>query len=658
MNKKIHGSGLISSSTVSRRRFVTGMAAGSALLSLGMGIMSTGTANASVLPRTGPSTLRGKQFDLTIGYQDVNFTGAPSVATTVNGSLPAPVLRWREGDRVTLRVKNNLSVDTSIHWHGMILPTGMDGVPGLSFAGIKPGSSFEYQFDVKQSGTYWYHSHSGFQEPTGVYGAIVIDPKLPDPVSYDRDHVVVLSDWSDDSPHDIYARLKKLSHYYNFRERTAADLWRDIKEKGIAQTWDERAMWNQMRMSETDISDVTGYTYTYLMNGVTPDDGWVGLFKRGEKIRLRFINASSMSIFDVRIPGLKMTVVAADGQNVQPVSVDEFRIGVAETYDVIVEPSADSAYTLFAQTIDRTGYACGSLTPDASVRAAIPAMDKAPVLSHRDMGMAMDMDHSQHAMGAVAASKKMDHSQHEMPASKKMDHSQHDMSSMQGSDKMDHSQHDMGAMQGMDHSQQPMSGMKTMAEHSSDSGGQALGKAGFGSSAEISHHASEAGPQVDMQAGSPQSGLYDPGIGLRNHQQLYGRRVLNYGDLKNLYRSHDSREPTREIELHLTGNMSRYMWSVNGIKFADAEPLQLKYGERVRFTLVNDTMMTHPMHLHGMWSELETGDADYIPRKHTVIVQPGSKISYLVSADALGRWAYHCHLVYHMPGMFREVRVS
>ncbi len=604
----------LNNASLSRRHFVTGVAVGGALAGLGV---FPGRSYGSAATNSEPQTLRGQQFDLSIGYQPVNFTGRERAATAVNGSVPAPVLRWREGERVTLRVTNNLAHDSSIHWHGIILPTEMDGVPGLSFDGIKPGETFEYQFDVNQSGTYWYHSHSGFQEQTGVYGAIVIDPKEPDPVSYDRDHVVVLSDWSDEAPEDIYAKLKKMSDYYNFRERTAGDLWRDIKQKGIAQTWNDRAMWNQMRMSDRDLSDVTGYTYTFLMNGVTPDDGWQGLFARGDRVRLRFINAAAMTIFDVRIPGLKMTVVASDGQNIEPVTVDEFRIGVAETYDVIVEPSDDSAYTIFAQSIDRTGYTRGTLTPDASLTAAVPAMDPAPLLGHRDMGMGMD-------------------------------HSMHGMSGMEG---MDHSK--MSDMSGMDHSN--MSGM----DHSQHGGNtKKMDKAGFGSSRPITHVKSEFGPQVDMRADNPQNGLSDPGIGLRDHQRLYSRRVLTYADICNLYPTIDPREPGREIELHLTGNMSRYMWSINGIKFADAEPLQLAFGERVRITLINDTMMTHPIHLHGMWSELETGYPEYIPRKHVVIVQPGSKISYLVTADAIGRWAYHCHLLYHMPGMFREVRVS
>jgi len=624
MKNKHPNLNLMNPPAISRRRFVTGVAASGALLGLGLG--ST-VSFASTQDRMGPDTLRGRVFDLSIDYQTVNFTGNKSIATTVNGLVPGPVLRWREGESVTLRVTNNLAEDSSIHWHGLILPSNMDGVPGLSFAGIKPGETFEYQFNVNQSGTYWYHSHSGYQEPTGMYGALVIDPKEPDPVSYDRDYVVMLSDWSDEKPEDIYAKLKKRSDYYNFRERTAGDLWSDIKGKGLAQTWSDRSMWNRSRMSERDISDVTGYTYTYLMNGVTPNDGWVGLFKRGEKVRLRFINGSSMTLFDVRIPGLKMTVVASDGQNIQPVSVDEFRIGVAETYDVVVEPNDDSAYTVFAQSIERTGYTRGTLTPDLSLNAPVPSMDLAPILGHRDMGMNGGMQ-GMAGMGAMGS----------------MDHGKSDMS-------------------GMDHSQHQMSAMKTMKPASNNDQGQALVRAGFANDVDsnkrkVTHAKAENGPHVDMQAMNPQSGLNDPGIGLRDHQQSYGRRVLRYGDIKSLHPSRDLREPSREIELHLTGNMSRYMWSLNGLKFADAEPLQLKYGERVRITLVNDTMMSHPMHLHGMWSELETGDPNYLPRKHTVIVQPGSKISYLVTADAVGRWAYHCHLVYHMPGMFREVRVS
>jgi len=611
---------------ITRRRFVTGVVASSALIGLGRlpSLMAAETQEIKPTP-----VLKGNLFNLGIGYQKVNFTGKQRIATTVNGSLPAPVLRWKEGERVTLRVKNNLAHDSSIHWHGIILPTNMDGVPGLSFGGIKPGDTYEYQFDVNQSGTYWYHSHSGFQEQTGVYGAIIIDPKDPDPVSYDREYVIVLSDWSDETPETIYANLKKNSEHYNYQKRTVSDLWSDIKNKGVSKTANDRAMWNQMRMSDRDIADVTGSTYTYLMNGVTPEQGWVGVFKRGEKVRLRIVNAAAMTIFDVRIPGLKMTVVASDGQNIEPVTVDEFRIGVAETYDVIVEPSDDSAYTFFAQSIDRSGYTRGTLTPDAGLIAEVPKMDPPLILGHRDMGM----DHSMHAMGAAGAMQGMDHSK---------------MGSMPG---MDHSQHNMAAMPGMDHSQHDMSMMAQPATFG-------LGRAGHGSTNEITHVPSEFGPQVDMRANMPMSGLEDPGIGLRNNMQLYGRRVLTYADIRNLYRTYDDREPEREIQLHLTGNMSRYMWSMNGIRFADAEPLKLSYGERVRIVLVNDTMMSHPIHLHGVWSELETGEPQYIPRKHTIIVQPGSKISYLVTADAEGSWAYHCHLIYHMPGMFRTVEIS
>ncbi len=615
----------------SRRRFVQGLSSGCALIGLGINPLSAQTKSGNTQPS--PSVLTGNRFDLTYSPQQVNFTGKNRFATAINGSVPAPVLRWKEGETVTLKVANNLAEDTSIHWHGLILPSGQDGVPDISdgFKGIKPGESFTYQFPIKQNGTYWYHSHSGFQEQTGAYGAIIIDPIDPEPFNYDRDHVVLLSDWSDENPNAIYSKLKKLSHYYNFRERTLGESVSELREKGWKNFWSARGMWNEMRMSDRDISDVTGYTYTYLMNGVTPVDGWTGLFKRGERVRLRFINAAAMTFFDVRIPGLKMTVVAADGQYVEPVTVDEFRIGVAETYDVIVEPKDDRAYSVFAQSIDRSGFARGSLTPDAGLQAEVPEMDTAPVLSHGDMGMNMTgMDHSGHDMGAMK----------ELPANgDSMDHTGHDMTAMKqrpaDMSGMDHSGHDMGQMQ----SANPPMG----------SGG-----AGFGSALPVYASDVRTGPHVDMLADNAQYRLDDPGVGLRNN----GRRVLTYADLYRLGPTDDPREPGREITLHLTGNMSRYMWSINGTKFADAEPLQLKFGERVRINLVNDTMMNHPMHLHGMWSDLETGDGKKIPRKHTVIVQPGSKISYLVNADAIGSWAYHCHLIYHMPGMFRQVVVS
>lgn len=608
---------------LSRRRFVTGVAAGSALISLGLSPFASARADRQAQlqkQKFAQNELSGTHFQLDLAETRVNFTGRNRIATAINGSVPGPTLRWREGDTVTLKVTNHLAVTSSIHWHGIILPSNMDGVPGLSYDGIKPGESYTYRFKVQQSGTFWYHSHSGFQEQTGMYGAIVIEPRQHDPYQYDRDYVVMLSDWSDEDPNRIYAKLKKSSGYYNFNERTVGDLFKEIQANGVAKTWQARKMWNQMRMSTRDLSDVTGYTYTYLINGQTPIEGWKGLFKRGERIRLRFINGSAMTFFDVRIPGLKMTVVAADGQNIKPVSVDEFRIGVAETYDVIVQPADDSAYTIFAQSIGRSGYARGTLTPDLSITADVPKMDPVPNLTHVDMGMNMSaMGHGGMTHGAMGMSGMKGSESSEMQA---MDHS-----------KMKHGSN----MQGMNHSSMESMGMNNNAMSSM-----------------TKHAKTEYGPHVDMRAMDPQYRLNDPGVGLRNN----GRRVLTYADIRNLYPSKDRRRPEREIELHLTGNMSRYMWSINGIKYADAKPIKLKYNERIRITFVNDTMMNHPMHLHGMWSELETGDNSHLPRKHTVIVQPGSKISYQVTADAIGNWAYHCHLLYHMAGMFRKVVVS
>ncbi|MEE4343307.1 copper resistance system multicopper oxidase [Pseudomonas alliivorans] len=583
----------------SRRTFVKGLTAGGLLSGLGLWRSPVWAA-----PRPGELLeLSGTEFDLFIGETPVNLTGSPRTAMTVNGGLPGPLLRWREGDTVTLRVKNRLKDVTSIHWHGIILPANMDGVPGLSFDGIAPDGMYVYRFKVRQNGTYWYHSHSGFQEQSGVYGPLIIDAREPEPFSYEREHVVMLTDWTDEDPTRLMKKLKKQSDYYNQNKRTVGDFIKDVSDKGWSKTVADRAMWAQMQMDPTDLADVSGATYTYLMNGQAPDMNWTGLFKPGERIRLRFINGSSMTYFDVRIPGLKMTVVASDGLHVKPVSVDEFRIAVAETFDVIVEP-ADGAYTVFAQSMDRTGYARGTLASRPGMKADVPSLDPRPLLSMDDIGMA-GMDH-----GA-------------------MSHGSTNQDSMQG---MDHSQmgHDM---QGMDHT--------TMSVNTSQS---------------QSHPDSETdNPLVDMQAMSTSSRLDDPGIGLRNN----GRRVLTYADLHSTFDDPDGREPSRTIELHLTGHMEKFAWSFDGIKFSDAEPLKLKYGERVRVVLVNDTMMTHPIHLHGMWSDLEDENGRFKVRKHTIDMPPGSKRSYRVTADALGRWAYHCHMLYHMEmGMFREVRVE
>ncbi|MFZ2319324.1 MAG: copper resistance system multicopper oxidase [Pseudomonas sp.] len=632
-------------SKTTRRTFVKGLAATGILGGLGM----WRTPVWAVTSPGQPNVLSGSDFELFIGELPVNITGASRTAMAINGSIPGPILRWREGDTVTLRVRNRLKEDTSIHWHGIILPANMDGVPGLSFHGIAPDGMYEYKFKVHQNGTYWYHSHSGLQEQIGVYGALVIDAKEPEPFSYDRDYVVLLSDWTDENPARVLAKLKKQSDYYNHHKRTVGDFIDDVSEMGWSAAVADRKMWAEMKMSPTDLADVSGYTYTYLMNGQAPDGNWTGIFKPGEKIRLRFINASAMTYFDVRIPGLKMTVVAADGQYVKPVSIDEFRIAVAETYDVIVEPENEQAYTIFAQTMDRTGYSRGTLAVREGLSATVPEVDPRPLISMGDMGM----DHG--SMGG------MDHGsmQGEMPEMAGMDHSKMagmNQGSMAGMDhsqmaRMDHSsmQGGMPEMAGMDHSKMAGMGQGSMAgmDHSA--------MAGMGGAMQ-SHPASETNnPLVDMQTMTPTPKLSDPGIGLRNN----GRHVLTYADLRSTFLDPDGREPSRTIELHLTGHMEKFSWSFDGIKFSDAEPLRLKYGERVRITLVNDTMMTHPIHLHGMWSDLEDEKGNFMVRKHTIDMPPGSKRSYRVTADALGRWAYHCHLLLHMEmGMFREVRVD
>jgi CopA family copper-resistance protein len=609
---------------VSRRTFVKGLAVAGA----GASVASWGTrASAQGNAPSKWKEIDGTDLDLRIGETPMNFTGNPRVAFTVNGSVPAPTLRWKEGDMVTLRVANTLDEDASIHWHGILLPANMDGVPGLSFHGIRSGEAYVYRFKVRQGGTYWYHSHSGFQEQLGLYGPLIIDPLEPAPFKYDREHIVMLTEWTDESPERVFAKLKKRSDYYNFNQRTLGDFFRDVRVQGFKRAVADRKMWGEMRMNQTDLADVSGHTYTYLMNGTAPAGNWTALFKPGERVRLRFINGSAMSYFDVRIPGLKMTVVAADGQYVHPVTVDEFRIATAETYDVIVEPAGQDAYTIFAQSPDRTGFAAGTLAVREGLRAAVPEVDPRPMLTMADMGHggmdhgAMGQDASGVPEGAVVAKPADPHATHGAPQKPAAPdpHAGHGAPSNREDP---HAGHDMSAM------------------------GDGLQE----------HPASEArNPLVDMQTITPTSRLDDPGIGLRDN----GRRVLTYADLRSLFDDPDGRDPGRTIELHLTGHMERFAWSFDGIKFSDARPLRLTYGERLRIVLVNDTMMTHPIHLHGMWSDVEDDHGEFLVRKHTVDMPPGTKRSYRVTADALGRWAYHCHLLFHMEaGMFREVRVE
>lgn len=555
----------------------------------------------------------GEPIDLFIADQKINFDGRTGNAMTVNGSLPGPVLRLKEGEEAVIRVTNRLKETSSIHWHGLLVPPEMDGVPGVSFAGIKPGETFVYKFPVKQYGTYWFHSHSGGQELLGVYAPMIIDPIEPEPFKYDRDYVVMLSDWSFTSPAKIISNLKSLGNYYNFQRRTVGDFFRDASNKGFSTALSDFEAWSRMRMDPTDLADVTGATLQYLMNGLSPKSNWTGIFKSGERVRLRFINAGASTYFDVRIPGLKLTVVEADGQYVQPVEVEEFRISPAETFDVIVEPQEEKAYTIFAETMDRSGYARGTLAPHVEMSGEIPKRRPRPILTMKDMGMEM----AGMEMGNQKSDSKMPGM--EMP-SKSKDEPKTDEMQMPGMNMGDMSKSEIPG--------------KTPVPHSKD-------RHGIGNQT------------VPM---TTQARLDEPGVGLGED----GWRVLVYTDLKSVKMREDKREPEREIELHITGNMERYMWSFDGKKYSEAKtPIPFRYGERLRLTLVNDTMMAHPLHLHGMWMEIENGNGHFIPRKHTVNVKPAERVSVAITADAPGKWAFHCHLLLHMEmGMFRVIEVS
>ena len=557
-----------------RRRFLTGSSTllGASMLStLPTMANSALTKSQNVVvnsdkPDHKVPILTGKEFDLYVSEKMITVNGKSSMATLINDSLPAPTLKMQEGDTVTIRVHNQLNESTSIHWHGLLVPFEMDGVPGISFDGIPAGSTFTYKFKLTQSGTYWYHSHTGFQEQTGMRGAIVIEPKGRERYPIEEDHVILLSDWTHRDPHNLLKLLKQRADFDNYHLPDFKKLLSDIAATDLEAAYDKRKMWNQMRMMPTDFTDLSGETtFTYLMNGKTTAANWTQLVKAGQPVKLRFINGSAQTIFDVRIPGLKMKVVATDGIDVSPVDIDDFRIGVAETYDVIVTPTKD-AHTIFAQNIDRTGYVATTLATKKGARPAIPAMDKVEWLTMSDM------------MGAMGAN-------------------------------------------------------------------------GY----DARHAKTEYDFKTDMRVDSPRINLDDPGINLRD----INRKVLTYNQLHSVGDEimAEQRKPTREIEIHLTGNMERYIWALDGIMFKDAPPVNIKPGERVRITLVNDTMMNHPMHLHGMWSDLRMPSGEFQVRKHTIMVQPAQKISFDVTGEA-GRWAWHCHLLYHMEaGMFREVAV-
>lgn len=604
---------------MTRRRFV--QCAGAAGVAASLGV--TRLARAEAIRKPGAiETLDASAgpIELRIARTPVHVAGRRGQAVTINGAIPGPLLRFREGGEVELRVHNALDEDTSIHWHGILVPNGMDGVPKVNFPGIRPGETFTYRYPVRQYGTYWYHSHSAFQEQLGHYGPLVIEPRKPSPFGWDREHVVVLSDWTFEDPHRLFAKLKKQPDYYNVRQRTLRDLFRDVSARGLGATLRDRLEWGRMRMDPTDISDVTGATLTYLVNGAAVADDWTALFRAGERVLLRFINASAATIFDVRIPGLSMEVVEVSGQHVEPVATDELRIAIAETYAVLVEPPEARAYAIFAEAMDRSGFARATLAPREGMQAPTPERRRRPLLTMADMGM---------AHGA--------------------------MSGMEGGEGGGHPGHGGGARQVA----------PAHAGHGGGASAAAGAHAGHGAAGRARppgalpepapHGPDHHGPGNAAVPMETRSRLMEPGVGLGGD----GRAVLTYAMIRALEPREDFRAPDRELELHLTGNMERFMWSIDGVKASDAPPIRVRFGERIRLTLVNDTMMNHPMHLHGMWMELENGQEERIPRVHTVNVQPAERLSLLFTADAPGPWAFHCHVLYHMEaGMFRVLQVS
>lgn len=593
------------SPTLGRRRVLQGAAAvGTAsILSPARAAPPGARANFTLASPNEPAVRPGSAFELAVDRQLINKTGTRSWANAINGGVPGPTLRWREGDVVTINLANRMPEMTGFHWHGIILPNPMDGVPGLQFPGIQPGETFTYRFPVLQSGTYWYHSHMGYQEQKGAYGALIIDPAGEPLVKADRDYAVVLSDWTDQDPHVIANNFKHDSEMYNFGRRTLRTFFSDAAHSRLGAAVSERWRWADMRMDPSGIQAPTGYTYTYLVNGFPPEANWTALFRPGERVRLRFINASAASFFDVSLPGLTMEVVHAHGNDVVPVPVDQFRIGIAETFDVMVQPREDRAYTIFVQSMDRSGYARGTLAPRDGMEAPIPPMDDRPLRTMTDMGMP-GMAPAQVGASPVGNSSRIGGL----------------MPSMRGGQ--------AGLPPGRRQANEPRT------EHPPQSPG--------------------TGVESLFVAKTPTRRLDLPGDGL-NHLD---RRVLTYADLRSVHPGVDRRPPTREVLLHITGNMRRFIWGLDGKKFSEVGPIDVTLGERFRLRFINDTMMNHPFHLHGMWMVLENGQGDHCPYLHTVNVKPAEDISLLVTPVATGQWPLHCHVLYHFEaGMFRTVRV-
>ena len=610
----------LESTTVTRRDFLR--SAGALAAYAGVQTLLPGWAQAQPggapagLQRLKPTYRDGNrvEYDLTIEKTPFEVAGERATAITMNGTVPGPLIRLQEGEEVVLRYHNALDEETSIHWHGLLLPNRFDGVPTVNYPGVAPGETFEAgPFEVRQYGTYWYHSHSGLQEQLGHYGPLVIDPAGTEPQGYDREHVVVLSDWAFDDPYDILANLKKGEHYYNFQQQTVGEFWSDVSDEGFFSTLKDRLSWDRMRMSATDLSAVRAPTYTYLMNGQAPEANWTGLFNPGERVRLRVINASAASIFDVRVPGLEMDVVQVSGQNVEPVTTDEFRIGTAERYDVIVEPTDDRAHTVFAESLDRSGAARGTLAPREGMEGPVPELRERPTLTMAAMGMGGMGDGD---MGG------MDHG-----SMGGMDHDDMDHDDMSGG-------MDGGMSSGEAARLRPPGTLPEPVMHDPDD----------------DHGPAEAGLPMRTR-----SRLHEPGIGLGND----GRRVLTYDQLRALDEKDEFRAPDREIELHLTGNMERFMWGIDGVEFSDADPIRIGHDERVRLTMVNDTMMNHPMHLHGQFMELENGHGGQAPLIDTITVKPAERVSLLIDGHEEGPWFFHCHILYHMDaGMARVFYVD
>lgn len=590
-----------------------------------------------------------REYHLTIAQEDVRIRDNTAGAMTINGQIPGPTLYFEKGDTARIHVTNEMNAATSIHWHGLLVPPSMDGVPFVTQVPIQPGATFVYEFPIRQTGTYWYHSHSELQEQSGLYGSIVIDDGRH-PV--DRAYVVLLSDWTTEDPHEVLRTLKRGSHWYALEKGASQSIFGAAKAGRLGDYFSRELQ----RMPPMDIADVA---YDYFLSNGRPETALAA--EAGEKVRLRVINGSATTYFHLNFSGGPMTIISADGQRVEPVKEDLFLIGVAETYDVLVTLPERGAYELRATAHDGSGVTSTWLGQGEKHPArTIPRPDLYEPMAHGDAGSVLALTPAA-AMGMSDARVEAGAFDHpgtghgghdmglgEMPAAREHP-GQHGGGGSMARGMPDH--HGHGVAHKPEHDAMPRESSPSAHVHGQMPAAEHVG------------HEQMPAAGAHVSAARPFShrfGLLEADVASRPELASEGgkeRPSTPYARLKAAEPTDPpAGAPVREIRLTLDGDMQRYTWFIDNQPVSEADTIRVREGEVVRFILINRTMMHHPMHLHGHFFRVINGQGDRAPLKHTVDVAPMATTVIEFYTDEIGDWLFHCHLLYHMKsGMTRLV---